>query len=42
LLSIFVPSFLYWGSGIHKEGLIFTGIALIIFHVYCPSRKTGY
>jgi hypothetical protein len=24
-----VPSFLYWTSGIHKEGLIFTGIALL-------------
>ncbi len=39
LLSIFVPSFLYWGSGIHKEGLIFTGIALIIFHVYFANRE---
>ena len=39
LFSIFVPSFLYWGSGIHKEGLIFTGIALIIFHVYFANRE---
>ena len=39
LLSIFVPSFLYWGSGIHKEGLIFTGIALIIFHIYYVSKE---
>lgn len=39
LLSTFlVPSFLYWGSGIHKEGLIFTGIALIIFHIYFGNK----
>ena len=43
LLSIFVPSFLYWASGIHKEGLIFTGIALIVFHVYfaIAEKKLG-
>jgi hypothetical protein len=29
-----IPSFLYWTSGIHKEGLIFLGIALIIYHVH--------
>ena len=39
LLSIFVPSFLYWASGIHKEGLIFTGIALIVYHVYFAARE---
>ena len=39
LLSIFVPSFLYWASGIHKEGLIFTGIALIVYQVYFAMRE---
>ncbi len=39
LVSIFVPSFLYWASGIHKEGLIFTGIALIVFHAYFAMRE---
>ncbi len=29
-----VPSFLYWSSGIHKEGLIFLSIALIVYHMY--------
>jgi hypothetical protein len=39
LVSTFlVPSFLYWASGIHKEGLIFTGIALIIFHIYFGNK----
>lgn len=34
LASFLVPSFYYWTSGIHKEGLIFLGIALITYHVY--------
>jgi hypothetical protein len=41
LLAIFlIPSFLYWTSGIHKDGLIFMGLALIIYHIYfLLSRK---
>lgn len=40
LLACFlVPSFLYWTSGIHKEGLIFTGIALIIYSVYFGLKE---
>lgn len=37
------PSFLYWTSGIHKEGLIFLGLGLIIFHVYfaIKDKKLG-
>jgi len=35
-----VPSFLYWTSGIHKEGMIFTGIALSLYCVYF-ARKEG-
>jgi hypothetical protein len=35
LLAVFlIPSFLYWTSGLHKEGLLFLGISLIIFHLY--------
>ncbi len=35
LLGCFlIPSFLYWTSGLHKEGLIFTGLALLIYHIY--------
>lgn len=35
LLSTFLlPSFLYWSSGLHKEGLIFTGISLVIYSIY--------
>jgi hypothetical protein len=40
LFSIFlVPSFLYWASGIHKEGLIFIGIGLIIYHIYFGNKE---
>lgn len=46
LLLIFatflVPSFFYWSSGIHKEGLIFTGLALIIYHIYFASKEKKY
>lgn len=40
LVSVFfIPSFFYWASGIHKEGLIFTGIALIIYHIYFAYKE---
>jgi len=40
LIAIFfVPSFLYWASGIHKEGLIFLGICLIMYHVYFALKE---
>lgn len=41
LISIIgVPSFLYWTSGMHKEGMIFTGIAISLYCVYF-ARKEG-
>lgn len=39
LATFLVPSFLYWTSGIHKEGLIFTGISLVIYVIYFSSRE---
>ena len=39
LATFFVPSFFYWTSGIHKEGLIFAGIALIIYHIYFGNKE---
>lgn len=40
LAAIFLcPSFLYWSSGIHKEGLLFLGISLIIYHVYFTIKE---
>jgi hypothetical protein len=32
LLSFFIPSFVFWGSGFHKEGLLFTIIAFIFYY----------
>lgn len=39
LATFLVPSFLYWTSGIHKEGLIFTGISLIVYAVYFGLKE---
>jgi len=40
LLSTFlVPSFIYWTSGLHKEGLIFTGISLITYAIYFGTKE---
>lgn len=43
LIAIFfVPSFLYWASGIHKEGLIFLGIGLIVYHIYFALQENKW
>lgn len=34
IASFLIPSFIYWTSGIHKDGLIFLGFILIIYNVY--------
>lgn len=39
LATFLVPSFLYWTSGLHKEGLIFTGISLIVYAVYFATKE---
>lgn len=40
LLSIFlIPSFLYWTSGIHKEGLVFLALGLIAYALYFGLKK---
>ncbi|HRO70949.1 MAG TPA: hypothetical protein PK951_11235, partial [Chitinophagaceae bacterium] len=40
LISIFmVPSFFYWSSGLHKEGLLFIGVALVIYHIYFANKE---
>lgn len=39
LATFLVPSFIYWTSGLHKEGLIFTGISLIIYAVYFGTKE---
>lgn len=44
LATFLIPSFLYWTSGIHKEGLIFTGLALVIYVVYfgIKEKRIGF
>lgn len=42
LATFMVPSFLYWTSGIHKDGLIFTGIALVVYSVYFGTREKRF
>src|SRR5207248_8235882 len=39
LATFLIPSFLYWTSGLHKEGLIFTGLALVCFHFYFGLKE---
>lgn len=34
LASFIIPSFIYWTSGLHKDGLIFLGFALIAYPLY--------
>jgi hypothetical protein len=42
LASFLVPSFIYWSSGIHKEGLIFLAIGLVIYHLYFGNKEKKY
>ncbi|MDP9229710.1 MAG: hypothetical protein M3O67_03435 [Bacteroidota bacterium] len=39
LATFLVPSFVYWTSGIHKDGLIFVGLALIIYNIYFGLKE---
>jgi hypothetical protein len=37
--AFLIPSFLYWSSGLHKEGLIFLGFSFVIYHVYFSLKN---
>lgn len=37
-----LPSFLYWSSGIHKEGAIALGIGLVVYHFYFGLRDNRW
>jgi hypothetical protein len=41
LSCFFIPSFLFWTSGLGKEGLIFTATALIIYCFYFSVKDEG-
>ena len=40
--TLLVPSFLYWTSGLHKEGLIFAGLSLMIYHFYFGFKEKTF
>lgn len=42
LATFMVPSFIYWTSGLHKEGLIFLGFALIAYHLYFGFKENSF
>lgn len=42
LTTFLIPSFIYWTSGIHKDGLIFTGISLILYHMYFGFKEKHF
>ncbi|MEJ7913789.1 MAG: hypothetical protein WKF70_11590, partial [Chitinophagaceae bacterium] len=39
LATFLVPSFLYWTSGIHKDGVIFLGLAIVLYHFYFAVQE---
>ena len=42
LATFLIPSFAYWTSGIHKDGLVFMAISLIIYHVYFSLKEKRF
>jgi hypothetical protein len=40
--TFLVPSFLYWTSGLHKDGLIFLGISLVVYGVYFGLKESRF
>ena len=42
LATFFIPSFAYWTSGIHKDGLVFMAVGLIIYHVYFGLKEKAF
>jgi hypothetical protein len=42
LATFLIPSFIYWTSGIHREGLIFVALCFIIYHLYFGWKESHY
>ena len=40
--TFMIPSFIYWTSGIHKDGLVFTGIAIIAYNIYFGLKEQRF
>ncbi|MBS1921617.1 MAG: hypothetical protein JST17_15325 [Bacteroidetes bacterium] len=39
IATFLIPSFLYWTSGIHKDGLTFLGIAILTYNIYFGLKE---
>ena len=42
LATFLIPSFAYWTSGIHKDGLVFMAVSLIVYHVYFGLKEKKF
>jgi len=42
LATFLIPSFAYWTSGIHKDGLVFMAISLVVYHVYFGLKENKF
>ena len=42
LATFLVPSVIYWTSGVHKDGIIFVGLGIVIYHIYFVLREGGF
>ena len=42
LATFVVPSFLYWTSGIHKDGVVFMAISLIVYHMHFGMKENRW
>lgn len=42
LATFLIPSFLYWASGLHKDGLIFAGFAVIVYQFYFGYKASHF
>ena len=42
LATFLVPSVIYWTSGVHKDGIIFVGLGIVIYHIYFGLREGGF
>jgi hypothetical protein len=42
LTAFLIPSFLYWTSGLHKDGLIFLGIMMVVYPLYFGLKQKRF
>ena len=40
--AFLIPSFLYWTSGIHKDGIVFMAISLIVYNFYFALKEENF